>query len=302
MATQESIPITEIKLKKIRKRDSSIVDFNFIKIADSIFNAAQSVGGKDRELAISLAHEVVRKLNEESNESTTVERVQDLIERTLLEHNHIRTAKAYILYQHQKSEERKRRQLVLGEKNIGDNLHFSSEALRVLERRYLLKDENGHAIETPREMIRRVARNLAQADKLYGATVQQVKELEDQWYDLMAELEFLPNSPTLMNAGTKTQQLSSCFVLPVEDSMESIFGSLHDAAIIHQRGSGTGFSFSRLRPKGDPVRQNQGVAAGPLSFLKVYNSALDVIKQGGIRPGANMAVLRVDHPDLIPFI
>ena len=303
MAAQETIPITEIKIKKIQKKDGALEEFIFSKIANSIFNAAQSVGGKDKELAVSLAHEIVRKLNEESNDnSTTVERVQDLIERTLLEHNHIRTAKAYILYQHQKSEERKRRQLVLGEKNIGDNLHFSSEALRILERRYLLKDEHGHVIETPKEMLHRVAKNLAQADKLYGATAQQVKELEEQWYTLMAELEFLPNSPTLMNAGTKTQQLSSCFVLPVEDSMESSFGSLYDAAIIHQRGSGTGFSFSRLRPKGDPVRQNQGVAAGPLSFLKVYNSALDVIKQGGIRPGANMAVLRVDHPDIIRFI
>ncbi len=302
MSPQQTLPLTEIKIKSILKKDGSTTEFLFPKIADSIFNAAQSVGGKDKELATSLAHEIVRKLNEENKEQTTAERVQDLVERTLIEHKHIRTAKAYILYQHQKNEERKRRQLVLGEKNIGDNLHFSSEALRILERRYLLKDETGHVIETPKEMIRRVAKNLAQADKLYGATAQQVKELEEQWYDTMSELEFLPNSPTLMNAGTKTQQLSSCFVLPIEDSMESIFGSLHDAAIIHQRGSGTGFSFSRLRPKGDPVRQNQGVAAGPLSFLKVYNSALDVIKQGGIRPGANMAVLRVDHPDIIRFI
>jgi len=165
-----------------------------------------------------------------------------------------------------------------------------------------MKDANGNLIETPQKMLVRVAENVAEADANYGSSKEEIKLIIEEFYRIMAELQFLPNSPTLMNAGTKSEQLSSCFVLPLEDSMESIFGTLRDAAIVHQRGSGTGFSFSRLRPKNDPVGENLGVAAGPVSFLGVFDAALEVVKQGGVRPGANMAVLRVDHPDIIRFI
>ncbi len=306
-----TITATEIKLKHIRKRDGRLVNFSLNKIAESIFRAAESVGGKDRELAIKLAHEVIERLNQEGeskaegkpeDRAVSAERVQELVERVLIENGHVRTAKAYILHYHQKNEAGKQQALILGKDHSQENLIFSNEALRILERRYLLKDENGNLAETPRGMLLRVAQNLAQADAVYGSNPEQVTQTVESFYGVMAELRFLPNSPTLMNAGTKTQQLSSCFVLPIEDYMESIFGSLRDAAIIHQRGSGTGFSFSHVRPKGDMVRKTAGVAAGPVAFMTVYDAALDVIKQGGIRPGANMGVLRVDHPDILRFI
>ncbi len=281
--------------------DGSTADFSLNQVADSIFKAAQSVGGKDRELAVRIAHEVVEKLNPLCRDETVAASlVQETVEKILLEKGHLKTARASILL-HQESRQKEQQRLQSFDYSK-DNLAFSSQALRILQRRYLLKDEEGNPLENPRQMLRRVARNIAQADSYYGANDEEVKKNAEKFQAMMAELRFLPNSPTLMNAGTKVQQISSCFVLPVEDSMQSIFQCLHDAALIHQRGSGTGFSFSRLRPRGDSVKKNQGVASGPVAFLGVYDAALDVIKQGGIRPGANMAVLRVDHPDIIRFI
>ncbi len=295
--------VSTIKIKNIIKKDGSIEDFSFAKIVESIFRAAKSVGGSDKTLATSLAHEILEQLQERfQDEPPRSEDIQHLIEKTLIEKGHAKTAKACILHYHNKNEERKRRALILGEKNSEENLNFSNEALKILGQRYLLKDESGAVAETPKQMLQRVAENIARADITYGAGESEVGDIEERFYEMMAGLRFLPNSPTLMNAGTKVQQLSSCFVLPVEDSMLGIFRTLKDAALIHQRGSGTGFSFSRLRPKGDPVKKNQGVAAGPMAFLGVYDSALETIKQGGVRPGANMAVFRVDHPDIIRFI
>src|SRR3989344_5681300 len=289
-------------IKSITKRDGRTEDFDLKKIEDAIFQAAESVGGKDKNLAHNLALKVLDSLQKKSKDKPTVDQVQDLVEKTLIEEGHAKTAKAYILYRHQKDQERERRALIIGHENEDANLEFSNEALKVLERRYLLRNPEGQVIETPKGMLQRVAKNIAAADKLYGAAKEDVKKTEEEFYSLMSELKFLPNSPTLMNAATITQQLSSCFVLPVEDNISGIFGALKDAALIHQRGSGTGFSFSRLRTKGDFVRFNAGVAAGPVAFMKVYDKALEAVKQGGIRPGANMAVLRVDHPDIIRFI
>ncbi len=276
---------------KVIKRDGSVVPFDLNRIKRAISRAAKSV---DVELdSEKLASIVLSKIKKET---ISVEEIQDIVEETLMEEGYPKVAKSFILYRDRRARARKIKNFL----GVRDDLKLSVNAIVVLEKRYLLKDENGTVIESPSQLFRRVARAVAEGDRIHNEP--DADEMEEKYYRLMSELIFLPNSPTLMNAGTSLGQLSACFVIPVEDSLESIFDALKAMAIIQQSGGGTGFSFSKLRPKGDIVKTTHGAASGPVSFMRIFDVATDVIKQGGKRRGANMGILRSDHPDIFEFV
>ncbi len=286
-------------VKNIIKRDGSVVKFDSQKIFDAITKAFDSVG-REKEAISDLTEQVVKKLNENySSSNPTIENISDMIEEILMDNDYHDIAKSFIIYREYRRKLRDVKKAYLGSE---DKTNLSVNSIRILESRYLLRDEDGNLNETPLELFWRVAKTIASAEKNYKKTKREILDYENKFFNMMNELDFMPNSPTLMNAGAPLGQLSGCFVLPIEDNIEAIFDGVKYTALVHQSGGGTGFSFSRLRPRGSLVKSSKGVASGPVSFMKVYDTATDVIKQGGKRRGANMGILRVDHPDILEFI
>lgn len=285
-------------IKSIRKRDGSVEPFREQRIAAAIAKAFRAVGDEPGGAAAKLAGAVVTAADLRfpgPDPIPGVEDIQDTVEKVLIEEGYARVAKAYILYRQRRAEIREAKRYL----GVADDLKLSVNAAEVLKKRYLRRDELGVVVETPGEMFERVARHVSQAEGRFGGDVETSRL---RFLKAMRDLDFLPNSPTLMNAGLPLGQLSACFVLPVHDSLSAIFDALKYMALIHQSGGGTGFSFSRLRPKNDVVRATGGVASGPVSFMRIFDTATDVIKQGGRRRGANMGVLHVNHPDILEFI
>ncbi len=286
-----------VRITKVRKRDGTIALFDSKKIETAITKAITAAKGKTA-LVPKITQLVVKEAESHFGARVIpkVEDIQDLIEETLIKNKLADAAKAFILYR-EKHKELREFKTFLG---VRDELKLSQNAIRVLAARYLLRDDKGAITETPARLFRRVAKAAASAEQLYKKGA--VKKTEDTFYDTLSKLEFVPNTPTLMNAGTPLGQLSACFVLPVDDSLNGIFDTLKHAAIIHQSGGGTGFNFSHLRARGDLVKSTKGIASGPLSFMRIFDVATDVIKQGSKRRGANMGILSCTHPDLLDFI
>ena len=358
------------KISKIRKRDGNVVEFDKNKIEDAIFKAAQAAGGSNRKIAKELSDKVIAEL-EKINTLPSVEEIQDIVEKILIEGGHAKTAKAYIVYRQQRAELRKEKQMVLEKEEIDEvDKRFDVNALRVLKARYLRKDATGKLIETPKQLFTRVAVHAALPDLFYDARVfdiegkQPVNMVEDfkpavhdgqysigkyelnryhlealkrmydrfnrnkqikvTWgkffdmikrgefgiyeknidglYNLMTHKMFMPNTPAIANFGNPLGMGSACFVLDVPDSIEGIMETLKSTAIVFKAGGGMGYNFSKLRPEGDFVSSTGGVASGPLSFMRLFDTMTEVIKQGGIRRGANMGILNSNHPDIEKFI
>jgi len=282
---------------QVKKRNGEVEPFSTVKIVHAIEQALRATDQYQVGRAEDLAQEVISRLIIDGiGPVPTVEEIQDAVEKTLMSHSLPEVAKAYILYREKRREIREAKWNVFG---VHDDLKLTLNAIKVLKERYLIKNEEGEVQETPKQMMERVARTVSEADRLYHEEADRSAEV---FYQMLTKLEFLPNSPTLMNAGTPLGQLSACFVLPIGDSIEDIFNTLRDMAFIHKSGGGTGFNFSQLRPKGDRVASTGGRASGPVSFMRIFDVTTDVVKQGGRRRGANMGILRFNHPDIREFI
>jgi len=281
----------------IIKRDGRQVSFSLENVVRAIEKAGKETKAFDKKEAKRLAgivQGILEKVVGVRKEPITVEHIQDIVEQVLMAAGHFKTAKAYILYRAEHAKIRKAETII----GVENDLNLSLNQLKVIERRYLLHDLAGKPTETPAQMFRRVARTLAGVEKKAKR-----KKLEEQFYEVMTKLEFLPGGRTLNNAGTPQNQLANCFVLPVDDSMEGIFDAVKWTALVHRTGGGTGFSFTSLRPRGDSITKSSGgFATGPVSFMKVFDVATRQVMQGGKQRGANMGILAANHPDIQEFI
>jgi ribonucleoside-diphosphate reductase alpha chain len=287
--------------KRVKKRDGSLAAFDKNRIFQAIYKAALECT-EDKDKAQSISRQVGQRALKEislhfEGKTPHIEDIQNTVEASLMSEGYSHIARSYILYRQKRSDIRFAKSAL----GLKDDLKLPVNTMEVLKRRYLLKDNAQNIIETPSELFRRVASHVAQAEANYGSS-KAVEQAEEAFYQMMRRQEFMPNSPALMNAGTSFGQLSACFVLPVEDSIDGIFDSLKQMAKIHQTGGGTGFSFSNLRPKGSLVSSTKGSASGPVSFMSIFDKATGIIVQGGRRRGANMGILRCDHPDIVEFI
>jgi len=288
------------ELKRIIKRDGTQANFDEGKIARAVFRALVEVESKRGERKLKIEAERLTKvvinilLKAVNGDLPTVEQVQDIVEQVLMAGGHYETAKAYILFREKRRTTRQARAVI----GVKDDLNLSLNQLKVLENRYLRHDEYGKVTETPRQLFGRVAQFVAGNEKdkknrsFWG----------ERFFQVISRMEFMPAGCYLRSAGTKKPSLANCFVLPVEDDMTKIFDAVKWLALIQQRGGGTGFNFSKLRPKGDYVKKSGGFATGPVSFMKVFDAATGQVMQGGYRMGANMGILNIDHPDILEFI
>jgi ribonucleoside-diphosphate reductase alpha chain len=282
-----------LKITKIRKRDGSVEEFNPEKIREIL---QKLITDKAKQGQIKkVIKELIETLEKYYNEEllpTTID-VEDLILELLEKYKLKHVIKKY------QEESKKQKYGFRTIHGVRDDIGLSENSIKLLAKRYLLKNEKGAITETPARMFRRVAKAAASIERQHK---KDPKKIEEEFYNAMTNLEFLPNSPTLMNAGTEIGQLSACFVLPVEDSLDSIFKAIKTMAKIQQSGGGTGFNFSKIRPEGDIIKTTKGTASGPLSFMEIFDKTTDVIKQGGKRRGANMGILYSNHPDIVEFI
>jgi ribonucleoside-diphosphate reductase alpha chain len=282
---------------QVIKRDGTYVRFKVSKISEAIEKAMSAVGMYNEELPRLLAEKVCLEVGKHEGKTPSVEDVQDAVEKVLMNEGHGDIAKAYILYRQKRAELRKLKHNLLGRL---DDSKLSVNGLLIAKSRYLVSADG--KIETPREMFRRVAKAAAAAERDYTKTEEHIAELEEDFFDVLSSLEFIPAGRILANAGTKQSMLYSSFVIPIEDSMKGVFRALYDKALVQRLGGGTGFSFSRLRPKGIRLATTTGIASGPVSFIKLFDHASDLTVHVGNRKPANMGSLSVEHPDVIEFI